>query len=479
MKKYFILILLSLFLGCDSQSPEARFVSGLNVSLFFDPPHTEQPFQLDLWEVSSDDAGRNIYSASFGFVMQVTAPDGLEDSPVAGIRVDCYIEHCDPFDAGYDIWDKYADIGKKYGFVNAYPAQTAHWNFDESHASVKTDTSGFVAFFIGLGKPEPPSSEIPWGWEWPRGSGTMVSTAVKLRFTIRKWNGPIEQECHTYFIRPQAADFWEPEGVGVYYASFSSLNPAPGIWGMLGMTETETKESARPATLPGINHFPRLEGIPPVDLQKRTSADDAYLDEDWFQLTLGDGGYWSWNDFNALNVLVSPDPCIPNDANDIFSSCEPYAFFSVVEFPGEFYAYSHTVILKSFTAEEELVSWLPIKTYIIDAGYYYTYLFRTEYVVPIDTSAGEGNYIDQWGYSGVMIKTVEGGHLEVKVDDFYGDFNFDSVVNGEDFALFTNKWNRSILDGNYDLMYDATQDGWTKEDDLAIFVDNWLKERPE
>lgn len=65
------------------------------------------------------------------------------------------------------------------------------------------------------------------------------------------------------------------------------------------------------------------------------------------------------------------------------------------------------------------------------------------------------------------------------VDDFYGDFNFDGIVDGKDLALFAEKWHWSILDDNYDLMYDATQDGWTNEKDLAVLVSNWLKERPE
>ncbi|MBA7607541.1 hypothetical protein ES703_14700 [subsurface metagenome] len=91
--------------------------------------------------------------------------------------------------------------------------------------------------------------------------------------------------------------------------------------------------------------------------------------------------------------------------------------------------------------------------------------------------SGEGRWYDAEGWPATFICMVEDGYLELKVDDFYGDFNFDGIVDFKDFALFANQWYMDLFCPEFDLMYDATRNGQVKADDLAAFAENWLNER--
>jgi len=483
MKKLGLIFVMVIWLlsGCDSQSPNARYLSGMEVLLMRDSGGNR--WQLDHWNVWDEIEGQDIFSARFGFLIKAQLSVGPSTITVAGVRVDCYIEHCDPTGGPYDIWDSTTPNGEKYGFVKGYPSLGSHWNHAEAHASVKTNADGWAWFYIGLGDPD--NDDDP-DYLWPQGCSTMVSTGVKSRFVIRRSNGDIVRECHCYFIRGQCAGFWWPDNMGVWDTSYSSLDPAPEIWPLsppaenpynVGYEEIRIQE-IEPRNCPPNEYPIELEENPlPLD----SNESWVYESRGWWQLIWNpDMGGWIWVQPDYLVSLISPDPNILYDGSEILTMCEPYSFLCNVyhEDAGLCDSLAHTVIVKSKTADGNDVSWRPV--YMVVYGIYpdqNEILFYSEYIVPIDSPVGEGRYMDWYGWIGTLIYVPEGGYLVMEVDPFYGDFNFDGIVNFKDFNHFAYFWQQDITCRGYDLMLDGTRDGRTTVEDLRLFAENWLKER--
>jgi len=513
--RLFIISILLVFVvlgGCEeSQSPNVKFVNDIEVGLYFDPCNfyfpTEYAWQLDKWCVHDGFEGHDIYTATFGYQVKVTMDMAGVPVPVAGIRVDCYIEHTDPMGGDADIWDKVGPDGEKYGFVTGYPDTVIHWNPEDGHASSKTDRNGLVIFGIGLGGPD---YEMDFGWLWPD-YGDEVRTGIKLTIVVRRNNGSIIKEVSCIFLRFQHAGFWWPSGGGVLHTSVSTMSPAPEFWvfsAMETMAEGIKGEIIEGGTMePGA---PNLVGIPErseppesypivgnlaVSFETkedtieggRIQSQGDFEPEWWFVERMGWGtliyepmmGGWVWLvEETALKGLVSPDPNEPNDAVEMLSTCQPHAFFCELSItsPKDFNAISHTFIVTSKDADGNDVSWFPIKMFPYGI-WGYDVCMMSEYIIPIDSPVGEGRYINWWGWPGTLIYVPEGGYLEVDYDSFYGDFNFDGLVDFKDFGWLMKYWRQNMTNTGYDLHLDANQDFQIDVNDLTAFMENWLKER--
>ena len=489
------LLLLLLIIGCDSQSPNAKFIDGDGTSIGLVGVAGLPLSALDAWWVKPDSSGSEIYSASFGYKCTLEV-DGVE---VNGIKVLCRItNYGDPTGGDYDIWDKTAPNGKKYGFVASQPPGS--WDYGEGIASTRTGAGGKCIFFIGLGSPV--GTLVP-DFDWPGGCGTMVSTMVEVKFVIPKWNGNIEKECYMYFVRAQCGDFWEPYPYGVIDNSHSYLVKYPnGTYSMSGegvtikleqvdiMPEKTTKTAAPLARewKPPTTWQPSLTSpILPFTSTAEVSESWEYLKGHWEQYNLVWCGcgmpwypwdwHWHFSPAEELVVLWMADPADPCDGAGLVSYAEPYAFFCKVQFYMEsevvdvIFTHIHTVILKSKDEFGDVAAWLPINMYVYDIQwpyYHYIYLWSNG-VVAIEHTAGQGYYRDYWGYPFAVIYVPDNGYLEIEVDDFYGDFNFDGVVNFVDYAMLLNYMGKGLTDEYYNLMYDADHDGQTTTKDLAIF----------
>ncbi len=487
-----LLLLLLLLISCDSQSPNARYIDedGMSVNLF-DLSGLPLP-ALDLWWVKYDDTGSEIYSAAFGYTCTI-AVDGVE---VNGIKVICeVISHDDPTGGDYDIWDKIAPSGKKYGFVSSQPPGS--WDYETGIATSRTFGDGECSFIIGLGSPMP---HLLSDFDWPGGCGTMVSTMVEVKFVIPKWDGNnIEKECYMYFIRAQCQDFWEPFG-GVIGNSYSTVEKWDGIYSMAG--EGITIQLERIDSIPKVKKkkdkikmglvsdtdpsagLPIRKWAPPTTLVSsptspilpfasaaEPSGSWEYIEGHLRQFVFGWGVGWHWvSNPENLVVLWMADPCDYQDGVDLVSHTEPYAFFCTVSLEGteEVNTYYCTVTLKSKDEFGNDAAWLPINMYVYAINPPYVYLFSNG-VVALEHTAGQGYYIDYWGWPVAAIYVPDNGYLEIEADGLYGDFNFDGAVNFVDYTMLLKQMGKGLTDENYNLMYDGDHDGRTTLKDLAIF----------
>lgn len=409
-------------IGCDSQSPNAKYVDGITVSLITDGA-------LDAWYVKADAAGTEIYSAAFGYRIQITANGG----PVNGIKVGCrVIDYFDPQVGNcgeYCIWDKFCPNGERYAFVRTKPGPQ-NWDFDEGIATTRTLKEtygpGECFFYIGLGYPLTSqtygtSNE---GYDWPYGceTPTMVSTLVEVKFIVPKWDGNIEKKCYVYFIRAQCQNFWTPLG-GVIGNSYSSLEEWEG--GLYSMSDESItlrvaqsqpkdkryKEIVQTGKATGLKEWPKPEIIiptgkstglinppkptkiiptitfppkrviplPPIkpiaSLPLRLSSTGEpnesweYIDGLWLQLKYCGDGVWEWVEPDVLNVLWMADPTDYNDGVELVSYADPYIFCCIVALEDvdindvndvNVNSLQHLALLKSKDENGNDRGWLPI-----------------------------------------------------------------------------------------------------------------------
>jgi len=340
-----------------------------------------------------------------------------------------------------------------------------------------------VAFLIGLGDPE---FGVDPGWAWPVTTTSLVATGVRVNFVVRRTPENIEKEVWMCFMRAQYQDFWEPAG-GVIGNSRSYLTPFDVDSVVMEESVEFQGERREKVEIPfeSIGREESPESYPMmIDRQEevvRIRGDEPWTYERgyWGRLVYDPNSGWLWVEPEFLLGVISPDPNVAGEGSAILSMSEPYAFFCDVTLIDAWLckAFNHTVILMSKTAEGNDVSWRPVvmKPYGIDGD---QVTMMSEYILPIDSPVGEGRYYDWWGYPGTLIYMVQDGYLEVKVDDFYGDFDFDGYVDLKDFALFADQWHKGMMDGDFDGMYDTDHDGWVTRKDLRVFVGNWLGVRP-
>ncbi len=470
LKRLVVLIfVMGVIAGCDSQSSDARLHDELPVSLFF-WPEGWLDWQLDVWDVSQD--GDDIFGAGFGYLCKLQK-EGVE---VGGIKLNLYVtEHLDPSGYGYDIWDATAPNGEKYGFVSSIPSGT--WDYDEGKGTARTCPDGEVVFFVGLGNPGASGpgyeNELDFGYEWP----DTVCSLVNIKVEMPKYSGSLETAGSMSFLRVPYQNFWGENGVIVTSQSF--LN---GGMAASGGLETEGGPSkfnkAKELRLRGSVD---MNDVPEWDFTTEESGGGGlygYSQGLWHQRVCV-GGVWQWIQPEILVPLWLADPCDPNDATDLVSWCEPYSFFAEVYTSEAFFANSesHTVLVVAKDSEGNEVAQLPVKMHVA-TRYYPNILFRSGWIIPMEFLMEQGVYVDYWGSAVVAIYVPEYGHLEIQVDEFYGDFNFDGVVDFRDYALLVNQLNKNVWDyDDVDLMFDVTRDGYVNFDDLTIFIENWLNER--
>ena len=473
MKKIYLMMLLCFIMGCEeTQSPNAKYLNDFTVALWYEPGVTGSAWNLDKWMVS-EGYGQDIYTAAFGYVVTV----GGDGMPISGIRVDCYTEKEPSSFFQDDIWEEEAPIGKPYGFVAAYPKSGSTWDFNESHATVKTNSDGKAAFFIGLGDPNEKNTES--GWLWPSGNNEVV-TGVNLKFVVHKSGADLVKECFCYFVRHEGDSFWAipNTATGVFYSSASWLIPySTASSSLMGEEVLPIKEVVESEVKPRVfgpeDYSSVIKGGPMAYVAEL----GTYENGEWAQSV--DPNRDTWVAFNSMKVLVSPNLEDPNDGNDMLSASEPYVFFYdvTVDNAEQYNAVKYTFLLISKTEGGEVVSWRPIWMQVYDRNQ--TWLATvSEYIVPIDSRVGEGRYYDRKGRPGTLIYVAENGYLELKQDDYYGDFNYDGRVDLKDFSMFAGKWGKGLVDEDYDLIFDATEDGQTNVNDLREFVGNWLGVRP-
>lgn len=482
-----------LLVGCDSQSPNAKYVDEDGVSISLVNLSGQPSQELDRWWIKKE--GSEIYSAAFGYKCTI-AVDGIK---VGGIKVCCYItNHSDPVFTNYDIWDKIAPNGKPYGYVVSRPP--GKWDCEKEMASVRTVGEGECSFFIGLGSPTL-MGIFDTDFLWPGGED-IVSTLVEVKFVIPKYNNNIEKECYMYFFRASYMDFWEPYG-GVIGNSHSALEEwEEGIYSMSGEGITiqleqidVPKKAVETASLPIKERTPpptwELNLTSPISHFASTAEPNKlweYLEGRWRQYKLVWDWYYEcwdgyWTGVETIIPLWMTDPCDYQDGVDLVSYADTYTFTCVVLFEEiediNVNSFVHTVILKSKDEEGNAVAWLPIdmQVYYIEEEEPYCVWLWTDWIVPLEHRAGQGYYIDYWGYFVATIYVPDNGYLEVEVDDFYGDFNFDGIVNFVDYSRLLKYMGKGLTDEGYNLMYDADRDGQTTNKDSAIFFQNWLKTR--
>lgn len=508
------------FTGCNSQSPEAIFVDEMQLELL--QGSGQPPRRLDYWDISSD--GSDIYGAVYGFVCTVES----EGVPLAGIRVDCYIEHSDPFVGNRDIWGERAPNGERYGFVVPLPAEDGVWDYDEGVARARTSERGQCIFLIGLGDPGTGGTSADPGYAWPGGNQDLVFTFVDLTFVVQKRGPDIVSDGYAYFFRAQYQDFFEPHG-GIYGNSVSAL----GEWGGMFLMAEGSTVSGDGITMTvsqmvdlGEEKEPRMRSYRYPEFEKGavetmivdandvdpnlpSSGDDwAYIAGVWDQMVHDSYG-WYWKYPAEIVPLWMADPN-GEDAVELVSAAFPYAFFCevVVDKVADMIAYEHTVLVVGVDSVGTVVSRMPVKMFAYSINGTSVY-FVSDWILPMEFFEEQGIYTDKWGYTVVAVHVPEGGHLEIAVDDFYGDFNFDNVVDNKDMALFSSVWNplwngdpnfcygsvsdpnfcydivcdpnfcnNTVYDASYDLKYDYNRDGYTGMVDLVGFLGNWLEIRP-
>jgi len=482
--------------GCPDGSPVVRFMTGMNVQLYYEGDF--DPIRFDVWATNGEE---DIYGAAFIYVCT------LEDNgiPLTGVRVECQIvSHSDPTGVGWDIWDELAPNGEEYGYVQSLP--NGSWDGENNVGVAYTNADGRCFFLVGLGDPDTGFDTAENGYRWPDYDDG-VSTLVGLRFVIKKASSNITQDCSAMFVRSSYQNFWEPYE-GVYGNSFSSLFPVGGASKSFNensveigtdsvlSVELDWEETAPIRKEPFVGMAPDKSGSPDLIVNDPNISGWEYVAGTWRKWYLGEGydlvdgliATWITNiDVPSDPNGEIPDPNMLTDASVTLAMdlSEPCIFLCAFDADANDLAtvrvWEHTGKVIGVNGEGETVSELPIElfTYQILGN---TVYLATNFILPMEFPEQQGKYYDSWGNSYAAIYVPDGGHLEVTKDAFYGDFNFDGKVNHEDYSMFAVRWNSDMFepyDPNivYDLMYDADCDGRTGVSDLMCFSDNWLETR--
>lgn len=480
MKILIVSLILLFFLGCDSQSPNVRYVNNLNVHLYHNPDETDLAKRLDNWTIYE----KNIYSASFGFCVELTADYGDSEIPVSGVTIECHVEHLDPTGSGHDIWNELAG-SDRYGFVNPLPEAFSEWDRVKGIAKTKTCERGIAQFHIGLGEKDGTSHP---DYLWP----DEIRTLCKLKFIIpRNSADPIIKEAYCYFRRQEGLGFKEGAN-SPYYRSFSGIGEAPegntnGICNNIKIPERPNPPDYY------INLYDGNDSI------ISDSGNDWWYEQGTWKQLIWDSNIeeWEWQDPCWIIALPSPDMNEPWDMAEMLTLSNPYSFLCIagLENAVNLESRKHSIILLSKDQNGQVISSVPVKIEAYEINGHQVKMI-TDYVIAIDSFIGQGRHQDLWGlfygadwwYSVIHVK--ENGYLELYIDSFFGDFDLDGIVNNKDMAGFGKHWNKSAWTQSegesgsssellfYDLKYDFNHDGYTNYFDLEVLSENWLQQRP-
>ncbi len=497
-----ICLTLSVVGSCDNQSPNARLIGDMEVSLIANTADGS-PF-LDVWTIQKDGSNKynHICGAAFGFKVKI----GDDVVTPSGIKIKCEVlEHFDPLysDDRGDLWDKSTLASEDFGYIRTIPDGT----FDDDVATARTNAGGEVIFFVGLG-----SRDTGFGggydtrYEWPSGNNT-INTVVNLKIVMPKKSGNLEQLVSVQFIRAQYADFWS-----VYSVSFSSL----GEWTspLRTFSISEVNEVNKMLFQPVI--YPKKER-PTIDsnepdrlISSSRNMNFPTSGEDWIFLgTEGGvcGNLLGWKQLAYCPLSCSwvwREPCdiYPSwlDANgadrtiEFFTDSEPLTYnysllltygseylpkYQPYDFPG--YWDGSTMEIRSVDSNGIVLSIWPVKTWVSNWGRSFVggtwdkLNCTTDFIVPIINKT-EGYYFDSEGNKYLAIFCPEGAHLEAWPNTRLGDFNFDGAVDFCDYSLLIQNMG-SYQNTFYDVMYDSNLDGYVDRADVIEFVTCWLNER--
>ena len=492
-----LFIIVAVMWGCDAQSPNARMCNEFGVTMLAPPSYPDWTF--DVWRVEPDESGSEIYGAAFGFIVRVETPAG---TPLAGIRVECYLNDFSAAGPDYNIFKDTAPNGMDYGYVTVLPEGGSDWDYDDRTAKGRTNIDGECLFFIGLGDPlsgiEPPEPNLVYGYRWPGGCDTMVDTVVDIEFKIRRNSGDMESYGYCHFIRAQCQDFFLPHG-GSFGNSYSSL-------GSMGSMSMSTNLNEQTLSEDVLAKFKKPKKDKWKAMKKKAAAPLVFFDSASESHVLGMdpnsppeptydvtslGWYrfgwsylhdsWAWflvEDELALHWIEDPNNPTEENMASLAAGSAPYAYFIAVtgdDLPAS-YAARHTAVLISRYADGREASRFPVHIDYWGSKPNLDF-FVSDYVIPMESIGEQGVTQSPDGEKVILIWVPDGGHLDIIRNELSGDLDLDGWVNGKDLAILTAAFDKDVFSNDYDLICDLNDDYVTNIEDLYIFSTQWLTAR--
>jgi len=176
------------------------------------------------------------------------------------------------------------------------------------------------------------------------------------------------------------------------------------------------------------------------------------------------------------------DPNDPNEITSILDWSQPYMLWANVTLPQASEPHVTTMILKSVNASTgNTISQIQVPMYPHSTSDKITYTVHSSWVLLVDNLAEQGYYFDSKNNLYTVIYAPEGSYI--KLDKSNGDFNLDSIINLQDFALIAEHWQEDSMEPNsfYDAYFEdpANPNGIIDSIDLYRLSENWLTEPNE
>ncbi len=419
-----LIILLSMC-GCDDdQSPNIRLVDGFQTYRL----NGSSPDVFSGPEYSLE----TVNACLFGF----TATASCDGEPMAGILVNCATVSS----SGVHATDAYYSV---------YPGGQMPID-PQIGSSIRTNGGGYAQFLIGVRSED--------------------------GINVDDWTGNADLEFQMPLPLGEMSYYEACLVYDAYYVSQESAYLNSGQY-MCALDDLYTA-SAASAGSPAGPFDPNIT-LPDPNLPPPPESQMEAGWQGWRKYGYGanpDYRTWEVPEYLACSWLVDPEDS--DEAKDLATYAEPYAYYYTMNDPCAEYvrSYEHTMVLTSLDPNN-IVARMPIKMNIVDVTDDQITL-RSDLIVPIENDVGITVYNDR-AQRCVLIQAVENGVLSIAPDDFYGDFNFDGICNGDDYGLFMKHYGKEFIGSGYDLGYDIDQDGMIDENDAVMFFENWLKLRGE
>ncbi len=417
-----VLFLMSLG-GCDdNQSPNIRLVDGF------------QAYRLN--GSSPDVFGGPEYSLStvntclFGFV----ATTSCGGEPMAGILINCVTLSS----SGIHASDSYYSV---------YPGGQMPLN-PQVGSSIRTNGWGFAEFLIGV-----------WSEEG---------------INVNNWDGSADLEFQMPLPLGEISYYEASLVYDAYYVSQESAYLNSGQY----MCALDDLYTASAASASGMDEpFDPNITLPDPNLPLPPESQMEVGWQGWRKYGYSyNSGYGTWEVpmYLACSWLIDHEDL--NEAKDLATYAEPYAYYYTMNDPcaENIRSYEHTMVLTSLDPNN-IVARMPIKMNIVDITDEQITL-RSDLIIPITNNVGLTVHNDRVQRC-VLIQAVENGVLSIAPDDFYGDFNFDSICNGDDYAMLLYHHGKSVFGSDYDSGYDSNKNGVIDLVDIKAFFENWMKLR--